>query len=139
MSHVHSALLLDNSDERGSPGSTQLIKSLARRSGALAARARSIYAEIGRTIELSGNGGASESALAMAEGTPALDGLGFVGEDFHTDHEWIDLDSAVPRLYLFRRLLLESSDAARRAADQPDPRGLGARERPSAAPPLVAP
>jgi glutamate carboxypeptidase len=75
---------------------------------ALAARARAIYAEIGKTVELSGNGGASESALAMAEGTPALDGLGYVGGDFHTDHEWIDLNSVVPRLYLFTRLLMET-------------------------------
>ncbi len=74
---------------------------------ALAARAKAIYAEIGKTVHLSGNGGASESALAMAEGTPALDGLGYVGGDFHTDHEWIDLNSVVPRLYLFTRLLME--------------------------------
>jgi glutamate carboxypeptidase len=74
---------------------------------ALAGRARGIYAELGKTIELSGNGGASESALAMAEGTPALDGLGYVGGDFHTDHEWIDLNSVTPRLYLFTRLLME--------------------------------
>jgi glutamate carboxypeptidase len=74
---------------------------------ALASRARAIYAEIGKTVELSGNGGASESALAMSEGTPALDGLGFVGGDFHTDHEWIDLNSITPRLYLFTRLLME--------------------------------
>jgi glutamate carboxypeptidase len=77
---------------------------------ALAARARAIYAELGKTIELSGNGGASESALAMAQGTPALDGLGLVGGDFHTDHEWIDLNSLVPRLYLFTRLLMEAGD-----------------------------
>jgi glutamate carboxypeptidase len=75
---------------------------------ALAARARTIYAEIGKTVQLSGNGGASESALAMANGTPALDGLGYVGGDFHTDHEWIDLNSVVPRLYLFTRLLMET-------------------------------
>jgi glutamate carboxypeptidase len=75
---------------------------------ALAARARAIYAEIGKTVDLSGNGGASESALAMSEGTPALDGLGFVGGDFHTDHEWIDLNSITPRLYLFTRLLMET-------------------------------
>lgn len=75
---------------------------------ALAARASAIYAEIGKTVELSGNGGASESALAMSEGTPALDGLGYVGGDFHTDHEWIDLNSVVPRLYLFTRLLMET-------------------------------
>jgi len=75
---------------------------------ALAARARAIYAEIGKTVALSGNGGASESALAMSEGTPALDGLGYVGGDFHTDHEWIDLGSVTPRLYLFTRLLMET-------------------------------
>jgi glutamate carboxypeptidase len=75
---------------------------------ALAARAKTIYAEIGKTVTLSGNGGASESALAMAGGTPALDGLGYVGGDFHTDHEWIDLNSVVPRLYLFTRLLMET-------------------------------
>ncbi|HEX3913469.1 MAG TPA: glutamate carboxypeptidase [Steroidobacteraceae bacterium] len=75
---------------------------------ALAARARAIYAEIGKTVALSGNGGASESALAMSEGTPALDGLGFVGGDFHTDHEWIDLNSVAPRLYLFTRLLMQT-------------------------------
>jgi glutamate carboxypeptidase len=75
---------------------------------ALAARARAIYAELGKTLAFSGNGGASESALAMAEGTPALDGLGFVGGDFHTDHEWIDLQSVTPRLYLFTRLLMEA-------------------------------
>ena len=75
---------------------------------ALAGRARAIYAEIGKTVELSGNGGASESALAMSEGTTALDGLGYVGGDFHTDHEWIDLNSVTPRLYLFTRLLMET-------------------------------
>jgi glutamate carboxypeptidase len=75
---------------------------------ALAARAVAIYAEIGKTAALSGNGGASESALAMAEDTPALDGLGYVGGDFHTDHEWIDLTSVVPRLYLLTRLLMET-------------------------------
>src|SRR6202035_1456211 len=70
---------------------------------ALAARAGAIYQELGKTIGLSGNGGPSESALAMSEGPPALDGLGFVGGDFHTDHEWIVLGSVVPRMYLFTR------------------------------------
>ena len=73
----------------------------------LAGRAKAIYQEIGMSIALSGNGGASESALAMSEGTPALDGLGYVGGDFHTDHEWIDLSSITPRLYLFTRLLMD--------------------------------
>jgi glutamate carboxypeptidase len=76
---------------------------------ALAKRAQSIYGELGKKVGLAGNGGASESALAMSEGTPALDGLGYVGGDFHTDKEWIDLDSVAPRLYLFTRLLMEIS------------------------------
>ncbi len=40
----------------------------------------------------------------------ALDGLGLVGGDFHTDHEWVDLNSLVPRLYLFTRLLMEAGN-----------------------------
>lgn len=75
---------------------------------ALADRAAKIYGEIGKTIARSGNGGASESAVAQSVGTPALDGLGLVGGDFHTDHEWIDLNSLEPRLYLITRLLMDT-------------------------------
>ncbi len=75
---------------------------------ALADRTTKIYAELGKTIARSGNGGASESALAQSVGTPALDGLGLVGGDFHTDHEWIDLGSLEPRLYLITRLLMDT-------------------------------
>jgi glutamate carboxypeptidase len=74
---------------------------------ALAARAAAIYAELGKSLGKSGNGGASESAVVQSVGTPALDGLGLVGGDFHTDKEWIDLTSLTPRLYLFTRLLME--------------------------------
>jgi len=75
---------------------------------ALAARARKIYAEMGKTIGASGSGGASESAVAQSVGTPALDGLGWVGGDFHTDNEWVDLNSVVPRLYLLTRLVMDA-------------------------------
>jgi glutamate carboxypeptidase len=78
---------------------------------ALGARAQAIYAELGKSVALSGNGGASESAVASSMGIPALDGLGYVGDAFHTDHEWIDLASVTPRLYLFTRLLMETSVA----------------------------
>jgi glutamate carboxypeptidase len=78
----------------------------------LAARAQRIYRETGRELALSGNGGASESALAQSVGTPALDGLGFVGGDFHTDHEWVDLKSVTPRLYLLTRLLMDLGAAS---------------------------
>jgi len=78
---------------------------------ALGKRAQRIYAELGRRATLSGNGGASESAVAMSVGVPALDGLGLVGAGFHTDREWIDLSSVTPRLYLFTRLLIETCRA----------------------------
>ncbi len=87
------------------PGYPPLIEKPA--VDALAARAQSIYAELGKSLGKSGNGGASESAVAQSVGTPALDGLGLVGGDFHTDHEWIDLTSLTPRLYLFTRLLMD--------------------------------
>lgn len=74
----------------------------------LALRADAIYAELGKTIGHGGNGGASESAVAQSVGTPALDGLGMVGGDFHTDHEWIDLNTLEPRVYLMTRLLMEA-------------------------------
>jgi glutamate carboxypeptidase len=74
---------------------------------ALAARAGRIYAGIGRKIETGGNGGASESALAVAMGVPALDGLGPVGGGFHSDKEWIDLTTVTPRLYLLTKLIME--------------------------------
>lgn len=74
---------------------------------ALAARAKAIYARIGRTLGTGGNGGASESALASAAGTPALDGLGAVGGGFHSPAEWLDVGSITPRIYLTARLLME--------------------------------
>jgi glutamate carboxypeptidase len=74
----------------------------------LADRAGTIYAELGKSMSRSGNGGASESAVAQSVGTPALDGLGLVGGDFHTDHEWVDVNSLTPRLYLMTRLLMEA-------------------------------
>jgi glutamate carboxypeptidase len=75
--------------------------------GALAARAQRIYAGIGRTLATGGNGGASESALAADAGVAALDGLGPVGGGFHSDKEYLELDTVTPRLYLLTMLLME--------------------------------
>lgn len=74
---------------------------------ALAARAKAIYGGLGLTLETAGNGGASESALSHAAGTPALDGLGPVGGDFHSDKEWVDARSVTPRLYLLTKLIMD--------------------------------
>ena len=74
---------------------------------ALAARATAIYAGIGRTITAGGNGGASESALAADAGVAALDGLGPAGGGYHSDKEYLLLNSVTPRLYLLTRLIME--------------------------------
>jgi glutamate carboxypeptidase len=76
---------------------------------ALAARAQRIYAGIGRTLTAGGNGGSSESALANDAGVAALDGLGPVGGGFHSDKEFLALDTVTPRLYLLTTLLMDLS------------------------------
>ncbi len=73
----------------------------------LAARAQRIYAGIGRSLTAGGNGGASESALAADAGVAALDGLGPVGGGFHSEKEFLELDTVTPRLYLLTMLLMD--------------------------------
>lgn len=73
----------------------------------LSARSQRLYLELGRPLGLAGNGGASESALASQAGAAAIDGLGPVGGDFHTDHEWMDLATVTPRYYLLARLIMD--------------------------------
>lgn len=74
---------------------------------ALAATAARLYGRIGGVVANTGNGGASESALAFAKGVPALDGLGPVGGAPHTAQEFLDLQTLTPRLYLLTSLLIE--------------------------------
>jgi glutamate carboxypeptidase len=76
------------------------------RTDALAAQAKAIYADLGLTLTMAGNGGASESALAHQAGTPALDGLGPVGGGFHSVREYLELETVTPRLYLLTKLLI---------------------------------
>jgi glutamate carboxypeptidase len=73
----------------------------------LAARAQRIYAGIGRTLAAGGNGGASESALAADAGVAAVDGLGPVGGGFHSDKEFLELDTVTSRLYLLTMLVMD--------------------------------
>jgi glutamate carboxypeptidase len=74
---------------------------------ALAERAEAIYAGLGMKITRAGNGGASESAMAVAGGIPALDGLGPAAGGFHADTEFLMLGSVTPRLYLLAKLIEE--------------------------------
>ena len=78
----------------------------AARNAPAIARAKAIYAEIGRELTTGGSGGGSESALSQAAGTVVIDGLGPVGTGFHSREERVDLSTFSPRLYLLTRLLM---------------------------------
>jgi glutamate carboxypeptidase len=73
----------------------------------LAERAQAIYGGVGLSIGTGGNGGASESALALDEGVAALDGLGPVGGGFHSEAEYLDIKTMTPRLYLLTELIMD--------------------------------
>jgi glutamate carboxypeptidase len=74
---------------------------------ALAAMAQRIYGEIGRTLRLEGSAGAADSSLAAGVFKPTLDGLSVIGGNAHTEREYADVESLVPRLYLLTRLVME--------------------------------
>jgi glutamate carboxypeptidase len=74
---------------------------------ALAAMAQRVYGEIGRTLQLGGSGGAADSSLAAGVFKPTLDGLSLVGGNAHTDREYAEVDSMVPRFYLLTRMVME--------------------------------
>jgi glutamate carboxypeptidase len=73
----------------------------------LAARAQRIYGEIGRTLKLEGSAGAADSSLAAGVFKPTLDGLSVIGGNAHTDREYAEVESLVPRLYLLTRMVME--------------------------------
>ena len=74
---------------------------------ALAAIAQRIYGELGRTLKLEGSAGAADSSLAAGVFKPTLDGLSVIGGNAHTDREYAEVESLVPRLYLLTRMVME--------------------------------
>ncbi|AMB85973.1 glutamate carboxypeptidase [Pseudomonas agarici] len=76
---------------------------------ALATKAQAIYGEIGRKLTLEGSGGAADASLSAAMGTATLDGFGIVGGGIHTEDEYAEVESVVPRFYLLTRMLMEIS------------------------------
>jgi glutamate carboxypeptidase len=76
---------------------------------ALATMAQRIYGEIGKKLNLEGSGGAADSSLAAGVFRPTLDGLSLVGGNAHTDREYAEVDSMVPRFYLLTRMVMELS------------------------------
>ena len=68
-------------------------------------KAKSIAAQIGVELKAGGTGGASDANFVALLGIPVLDGLGAVGEGYHSDREYIFADSLEERVKLVATLL----------------------------------
>ena len=77
----------------------------------LAQLAVSIAGELGFELHDAATGGASDANTTSAAGLPTLDGLGPVGGDDHSEDEWLDLSSVVPRTTLLAGLIDRVAEA----------------------------
>ncbi|MGZ9226449.1 MAG: M20/M25/M40 family metallo-hydrolase, partial [Anaerolineales bacterium] len=68
-------------------------------------KARAIAAQIGMALKAGGTGGASDANFVAPLGIPVLDGLGAVGEGYHSEREYIFADSLMERTKLVAALL----------------------------------
>ena len=68
-------------------------------------KARLIAAQIGMELKAGGTGGASDANFVAPLGIPVLDGLGAVGEGYHSEREYIFADSLAERTKLIATLL----------------------------------
>lgn len=64
-------------------------------------------AKMGLPITWQAVGGGSDANLTAVLGVPTLDGLGPVGAGFHSEDEYLDLDSIEPRIRLLQTVLNE--------------------------------
>jgi glutamate carboxypeptidase len=68
-------------------------------------RAKSIAAGIGMELSAGGTGGASDANFVAPLEIPVLDGLGAIGEGYHSEREYIFADSLDERVKLVSALL----------------------------------
>jgi glutamate carboxypeptidase len=67
--------------------------------------AQQVGAELGLAFEDQATGGASDANTTAGAGVPTLDGLGPMGGDPHSEDEWLDLSSVVPRVTMLAGLI----------------------------------
>jgi glutamate carboxypeptidase len=70
-------------------------------------KAKSIAAEVGMDLGAGGTGGASDANFVAPLGIPVLDGLGAVGEGYHSEREYIFAHSLEQKIMLVSALLRE--------------------------------
>jgi glutamate carboxypeptidase len=68
-------------------------------------KARAIAAIIGMTLTAGGTGGASDGNFVAPLGIPVLDGMGAVGEGYHSEREYIFADSLEQKARLIAALI----------------------------------
>lgn len=69
-------------------------------------KAKSIAAQAGIELKAGGTGGSSDANFVAPLGIPVMDGLGAVGEGYHSEREYIFADSLEQRVKLIATLLL---------------------------------
>ncbi len=69
------------------------------------AKAQSIAADIGMELRAGGTGGGSDGNFVAALGIPLLDGMGAVGEGYHSEREFIFADSMEEKKDLLMALI----------------------------------
>lgn len=70
-------------------------------------KAQLIAAGLGMELKAGGTGGGSDANLVAPLGIPVLDGLGAIGENYHSDREYIFAGSLAQRVKLISALLRE--------------------------------
>jgi len=70
-------------------------------------KAKSIAAQIGMNLTAGGTGGASDGNFVAPLGIPVLDGMGAVGEGYHSDREYIFAESMEQKARLIASLIHE--------------------------------
>lgn len=68
-------------------------------------KAKTIAAEIGIDLKAGGTGGMSDANIVAPLGIPVLDGLGAIGEGYHSEREYIFAGSLAQRIKLISTLL----------------------------------
>jgi glutamate carboxypeptidase len=68
-------------------------------------KAKSIAAHLGMNLSAGGTGGGSDANFVARLGVPVLDGLGAIGEGYHSEREYIFTDSLEQRVKLISALL----------------------------------
>lgn len=74
---------------------------------------RSVFEDVGKqmdtVVSFIKSGGVSDANFTTSVGVPTVCSIGLIGGAFHTDHEYVELDSIVQRLDLLTEVIAEMS------------------------------